>query len=216
MMNILPLSERIRKRAHLEVARLQDELVELLYGIDDSLVLHGGTAIWRCFKGNRFSEDLDFYSNKPTTLEKDFPLEVSKRGLILKKFKKTSNLFFAKVSDTRAEVRVEINFSSGKKGVATAFERVDGSFMEVFCLPVKELFFEKLLACEKRRLARDFYDVLHLSNYVSGDEEAGRRVKKFLKNVNPPVDESVLKTIVYAGAVPSFKQIMEALERRFS
>jgi len=27
-------------------------------------VLHEGTVIWRCFKSNRFSEDLDFYLEK--------------------------------------------------------------------------------------------------------------------------------------------------------
>ncbi|MFH1246948.1 MAG: nucleotidyl transferase AbiEii/AbiGii toxin family protein, partial [Candidatus Micrarchaeota archaeon] len=55
-----PLANKLKKRLHLETATLQDEVVDLIYSIS-SPVLHGGTAIWRCYAGNRFSEDLDFY-----------------------------------------------------------------------------------------------------------------------------------------------------------
>ena len=114
----LPLEKRLKKRLHLEVARLQDELVELSYSLDNSLVLHGGTAIWRCFGGNRFSEDLNFYCGKAEKIREGFADAVRETGFELRKFKETGSLFFAKVWNGEAEVRVEINFGAGKKGGA--------------------------------------------------------------------------------------------------
>jgi len=57
----IPLEKRLKKRMDVEIAFLQDEVVEILYAIESRLVLHGGTAVWRCYGGNRLSEDLDFY-----------------------------------------------------------------------------------------------------------------------------------------------------------
>ena len=39
-------------------------IVETLYEIFDNAVLHGGTSIWRCYKGNRISEEVDVYLNR--------------------------------------------------------------------------------------------------------------------------------------------------------
>ncbi len=50
----VPLEKRLRKRLHVEIGLLQDELMELLYSISDSLVLHDGTAVWRCYGGIDF------------------------------------------------------------------------------------------------------------------------------------------------------------------
>ncbi|MHB1812966.1 MAG: nucleotidyl transferase AbiEii/AbiGii toxin family protein [Thermoplasmataceae archaeon] len=58
----IPIANQLKKRQQVEIASLQDELISLMYAVSDDLILHGGTAIWRCFSGKRFSEDLDFYS----------------------------------------------------------------------------------------------------------------------------------------------------------
>ena len=57
----IPLANKLKKRLHSETAFLQDEVIDIVYGLEPNAVLHGGTAIWRCYQGNRFSEDLDFY-----------------------------------------------------------------------------------------------------------------------------------------------------------
>ena len=74
---IIPLHKRLRKRAHVELALLQDEVMEILYGIENGLVLHGGTAIWRCYGGNRFSEDLDFYCQNTEALDKNLKTRIA-------------------------------------------------------------------------------------------------------------------------------------------
>lgn len=57
----IPLILRIKRKKHRELAGLQDILIENIYEILPETVLHGGTAIWRCYLGNRFSEDIDIY-----------------------------------------------------------------------------------------------------------------------------------------------------------
>ncbi|MDI6643012.1 MAG: hypothetical protein QMD95_03060, partial [Candidatus Hodarchaeaceae archaeon] len=57
----VPLHRRMRRERHRRIARAQDTVVETLYRVFPKGVLHGGIAIWRCYSGNRFSEDVDAY-----------------------------------------------------------------------------------------------------------------------------------------------------------
>jgi len=87
--------------------------------------------------------------------------------------------------------------------------------MQVFTLSAEELLLEKTVSYENRLFIRDLYDIFHLSNYVKEDGWIKRQVEKILRNPTPPVDEKNLKTLVYSGAVPTFKQMIQALKRRF-
>lgn len=212
---IIPLEKRLRKRMHVEIALLQDEVVEILYGIENDLVLHGGTAIWRCYRGNRFSEDLDFYCPKIERIEREFKDKLGERGLEVPKFKKTGNLVFCKVSNGRVEIRVEINYSAKKRGIVRPYEKTDGSFMDVLTISPEDLILEKIRAYMGRGFIRDIYDVYHLSNYLTRREMVEKEVTNFIASVKAPDDEENLKAIVYSGKIPSFKQIVDALKRRF-
>ncbi|HII53587.1 TPA: nucleotidyl transferase AbiEii/AbiGii toxin family protein [Candidatus Micrarchaeota archaeon] len=209
---IIPLHKRLRKRMHTEIALLQDELIELLYAIDNRLVLHGGTAIWRCYGGNRFSEDLNFYCKDTHRIEKFFIEKVKEQNLEVLKFKKTENLIFCKVSNGNTIARVEINFAAGKKAIASPYERTDGTFMDVLTLTEGKLILEKMEAYKNRRFIRDMYDIYHLSNYTQADSKV---MRKFLDSIPQPVDEKNLKTLVYSGAIPTFRQMLDSLKRRF-
>ena len=44
---------------------LQDEVMQIVYGIDSKAVLHGGTSIWRCYGGKGFPEDLILLEQNP-------------------------------------------------------------------------------------------------------------------------------------------------------
>ncbi|MCX6799469.1 MAG: nucleotidyl transferase AbiEii/AbiGii toxin family protein, partial [Candidatus Diapherotrites archaeon] len=166
---IIPLEKRLRKRQQVEVGQLQDELVDVVYELDNSAVLHGGTAIWRCYSGNRFSEDLDFYAPVQKGFQERFLQKTRLRGLRVLKFKKTQNLVFTKISNENAEVRVELNFSSRKKGAVRAYERVNGTIADVLALTPEELVLEKINAYKSRRFVRDIYDVFHLSRLVESN-----------------------------------------------
>jgi len=212
---LIPLEKRLKKRLHIDVGLLQDEMVEVVYGLDGKAVLHGGTAIWRCYQGNRFSEDLDFYIRKNKRIENRFAEKVQRHGLHLLKFKKTANLCFAKVSNEGVEVRLEMNFSSKKKGTVKPFERVDGSLSNVLTLEPKELIVEKMQAYKNRRFVRDLYDVFFLTRHVEKPAGIRKEVQAFLQGIKKPVDEKNLKTIVFSGAIPSFEQMLQGIKGAF-
>jgi len=211
----IPLEKRLRKRLHVEIGRLQDEVVEAAYALDSGLVFHGGTAIWRCFNGNRFSEDIDLYCPKPEKMADGLEAALSSRALSLVKFKRTENLIFSKISNGEAEVRLEINLSAKKKGVAMRYERINGSSMDVLCLSADELFCEKISAYENRRFVRDIYDIYHLSGMVEPEGGNAKLIAELLTGFKPPVDERNLPALIYAGAVPSVDQMLLSLKRRF-
>jgi predicted nucleotidyltransferase component of viral defense system len=215
-MNI-PLSKRIRQRQHRLVAELQDLIVEAVYRIEENAVLHGGTAIWRCFQGSRFSEDLDFYLKPKANFKERLERELDSVGARLSKFKQTENAIYAKIEKDRIEVSLEIALREFKKPVASGFEKCDGSLIDVFTPSVEELLVEKLNAFKNRKLIRDIYDAYHLSRLVSNEsKDYARQVNALLKDLPKPVDEQVLKNLVLAGAVPGFEQMKANLQRRFS
>jgi len=211
----LPLEKRLKRRLHAEVGMLQDEVAEAAYAIDSELVLHGGTAIWRCFSGNRFSEDLDFYCRKPGKIEEELAGVLQSRALVLSKFKRTENLIFAKITNGQAEVRLEMNLSAKVKAEARRYERINGSSMDVLCPPADALLAEKAAAYHNRRFVRDLYDVYHLSGIVAESRVAQDAVRKMLKEFEPPVDEANLPALIYSGAVPSVQQMVLVLKRRW-
>ncbi len=57
----LPISNVLKSRSELETAQLADAVVGILTNITDKMALHGGTAVWRCYNGRRFSTDIDVY-----------------------------------------------------------------------------------------------------------------------------------------------------------
>ena len=61
---MIPLILKLKKSSQKEIAKAQDLIVEEIYKIFDKAIIHGGTSIWRCYNGNRFSEDIDMYIPK--------------------------------------------------------------------------------------------------------------------------------------------------------
>lgn len=209
----IPLGKKLRKRIHADIGTLQDQVVEIIYNIKNDAVFHGGTAIWRCYNGNRFSEDLDFYIKNTDGFAKEFEKKVNSAGLIMNKMKKTDNLIFSKISDGNVEIRAEFNFSAYKNGTIKRYERIDGTFTNVFTLTAEELIVEKIAAYSNRRFIRDIYDIFHLMGFVTDQTKVKKDIAHFLPRIPKPIDEENLKTIVYSGAIPSFKQMTEAIKR---
>lgn len=211
----LPLTKVLRKRVHAEIAMLQDEILEVVYSIVDRAVLHGGTAIWRCYGGNRFSEDLDFYFPAGENFGVAFRRAVEERGLQVIKYKRTKNTVFAKATNGDVEVRLEMGLRKARGEVVRQYTRADGSFADVFTLSPEALVLEKMSAYRSRRLIRDVYDIYHLRNMLEREETIKKEIDAFMADIPKPIDEKSLRTVVYSGASPTFEQIVEALSRRF-
>ncbi|MFH1257038.1 MAG: nucleotidyl transferase AbiEii/AbiGii toxin family protein [Candidatus Diapherotrites archaeon] len=208
----IPLSKRLRKRLHRELALLQDEVADIVYGISQGAVLHGGTAIWRCYQGNRFSEDLDFCLKAGKNFRQEFSRKAVSSGLELRKFRQTANTIFSAVSNGAAEVRLEIALRTVKNPVVKPYEKADGSHMDVFTLSPECLLLEKIAAYCNRKLARDFYDIYFLNTKITERNAVKKEIRALLAKGIKPVDEKNLRTLIYSGAIPSYGQMVNALQ----
>ncbi len=209
-MNI-PLQKLLKKQSQVELAFLQDEALEIVHSLDENAVFHGGTCIWRCYNGKRFSEDLDFYSSKKFE-EKDFFIEVKKRGLFLTKFRKTDNSVYSKISSNRVECSIEFALRK-KKGMLLDYIRADGNINGVFGLSKEDLIIEKANAFSNRKLVRDIYDVYFLTANCD-IKKISFDLKKIIENWSEPVDEKNLKALIYLGVTPNYNQMLQTIKRR--
>jgi len=211
-MVILPIEKKLRKKIHKQVALAQDILILEVYNIFPKAIIHGDTAIWRCYGSNRFSEDVDFY----------FPLEVKerlqvltenlkKRGFIIEKFKRTNNTIFAKFSYLNTSIRLEAVFKKIKKYVTKNFEMNDGTFILVNTLSPEEMILEKISAYKKRKKVRDLYDIFFLLKFVENKEKIKEALKDFLEKFEKPEDEKELKVLIISGSIPNVESMVEVM-----
>lgn len=209
--------KQLRRQQHVELALLQDEIVSVAYAISQDFILHGGTAIWRCYNGKRFSEDLDFYCRKlPSNFKELLIVELNKRGLELSKFKQTKSTVFAKIFNARIEASLEIALRQPAQKVVVQYEKTDGTSIDIFSLSVEELLKEKMNAFIGRKLIRDLYDVYFLSGISQKLDSIKAYAKKFFANPPNPIDEKNLKALIYSGVAPSAQSMLEIVKRRFS
>jgi predicted nucleotidyltransferase component of viral defense system len=216
----LPILKRLKKREYLQLALFQDTIVSLLYQVDSTIVLHGGTCIWRCFNGSRFSNDIDVYLKSLTNLEKiksDILAIASDYGIRLEKIKNTGNLIFMGFSSGDTYLKVEINcIKRGIKPIATRFEKVDGTFTEVLALSPEDLILEKIAAYSDRLFIRDIYDIYILSDCTTENKKIQKNVIDFIDKIKKPTNEKDLKDLIYEGPIPTFKSMVEHIRGRFS
>ena len=204
--------EGILTGKRLDVARMQDVLIELIYDyIQPDAILYGGTAVWRCYGGGRFSEDIDIYVNR--AFEKKLGQYLQKNGMKVTWRDKELPLHI-RISDGRTEVLLEPGIGKFESAISQ-YTKVDGSSITLSTLQPSELFVRKMEAYEGRRYIRDMYDLVHLTNYISGnDYYVISKLKPFLAKIRKPVDEKVLRSLVYKGQKDtSFEKMLDYLKR---
>ncbi|MEM2989456.1 MAG: nucleotidyl transferase AbiEii/AbiGii toxin family protein [Candidatus Bathyarchaeia archaeon] len=208
----MPIGKRLKKRVHRIMALAQDILVLEIYDAFPAAVIHGGTAIWRCYGSNRFSEDVDVYL--PIVAKrsdmKNFIDGLEDKGLAIEKFKRTGNSIFAKLSYMGVAVRFEAVFKNAK-GLIRPFEMSDGTSILVNTLSPDEMIEEKISAYAERRKVRDLYDIFFLLKFVEDEGRIGSLLREFVKGFRRPVDERGLKALIISGAVPSVDAMLEAM-----
>lgn len=209
----LPIAKQLKKRSQIDVAFLQDEIMDILYSISDDLILHGGTAIWRCYNGKRFSEDIDLYSRSFPKFINSLREKVVSHGLLIPKIKDTGNVIFSNIHNNKSTVKVEINHSAVIQGSQMKYEMADGSNIEILSLTADQFVMEKILAYSDRRYIRDLYDIYHLTGTVPLEKKTKESLLEFLGNILDPVDESVLKTLVYSGLPPTSDHMKRGIMR---
>ncbi len=214
-MAAVPLGAKLKRRAHRSVALAQDILTMEAYSAFPDAVLHGGTAIWRCYGGGRFSEDLDFYLPESSrTATERLRRGAAAKGLAEAKFKETANTLFAKFSHGGTLVSFEAaKRAPSAPSVVKPYEMVDGNRMLVRTLSPEALLVEKAAAYASRRKVRDLYDVYFLLGLIEERTVVAGAIDSLLSGYQPPVDEAQLRTIVVVGAVPSADGMVGELRR---
>ena len=211
-MPTIPLILRLKKQAHKDIAKAQDLIVESIYAIFDKAVLHGGTAVWRCYSGNRFSEDIDAYI--PRNLEKInlFFENLEKKGFVIEKKKIGECSLYSGLKLNRTFVRFEALFKN-VKGELKEYETIDGNLISVYTLLPEELIKEKINAYLARLKVRDIYDVFFLLKYVKDKDKIKKELGKLILNFKNPIDEKELKVLITEGIIPNAEEIVRYIKR---
>ena len=208
-MNGFPL-QKILKGRLLKIAEMQDKLMieaSSRFGI----VLHGGTAIWRMYKGKRLSFDIDVYYNKPKEMLKHF----ERSGIFrLAKGKLTgTDTLYMKFQEGDIEVEMQASSLPRKmRMVDGEFRLVGGDSIIVRTLEPSELLLEKISAFGDRRKSRDLYDVFYLLEFTDA-KDVRRALNGLLPLLGePPKDFAGLRELILMGKAPDFETIVRKVK----
>ena len=181
----------------LRLAELQDEVIDIIYNrVEPDAILYGGTAIWRCFGGNRFSEDIDIYlSNRGLN---KFIRSLPKYGIrLLSRDKELPSIIRIAKGETSLLLETKEGHS---ESMIRQYVRVDGSSTTVSVFTPAEMLISKIEAYQVRRFVRDVYDIFILTRFLDkSDHVVASSLSSFLAKSKPPVDEDVLKSLIYTG-----------------
>ena len=210
---MIPIILRLRKGNHKEVAKSQDIIVQTLFEIFDNAVLHGGTAIWRCYQGNRFSEDVDAYMPKDVTKLDLFFSELEKKGFQIKKKKISENSIYSSLIFNRTPVRFEATFKK-ISGTLKEYETAEGNFLTIYTLTPEEFVKEKVSAYLNRLKIRDLYDTFFLLRHISDISSIIKNLEELTNKYKNPIDEKELKIIILEGLVPKTEKMLDYIKSR--
>jgi len=203
-----PIETKLKNKNQVAIARAQDLAMEALLALDEKLILHGGTAIWRCYNGKRFSYDLDIYASsiQVKKISNELKYELSKRGLYMDI--PTNSEKIIDIHSNDAVVKLEINVKTSIKNVQMVYSKADGSSMFINTLNASDFIIEKIKAYNSRLYIRDLYDIYHLVSTQAINENSIKSLIQFLGNIEKPVDTKELQDLVYEGIAPSFEVML--------
>ncbi len=208
----IPLILKLRRQSHKDLARAQDIIVRELYNVFNRPVLHGGIAIWRCYEGNRFSEDIDAYMPKDKEKINTLFENLESKGFAIKKRKTGSRSLYSRMELNRAIVRFEALFRRAK-GSLREYRTADSNIITVYTLSPEELIREKVSAYLQRFKVRDLYDIFFLLRHVEDKREVSAEIKKLAEGFRKPADEKDLKVLIIEGLTPSAEDMMDYIKR---
>lgn len=208
----IPIILKLKKESQRNLAKAQDVIIEELFKISEKAVLHGGTGIWRCYKGNRFSEDVDVYLPKDLVIINQFFDILVKKGFSIEKKKINENGLYSNLKYNGFFIKFEVFFKIAK-GELKNYETVEGSMNTIKCLSLEDLIKEKINAYSNRRKIRDLYDIFFLLRYLEKREDIKKELKNFLKNFKNPIDEENLKILIIDGLTPKVNEMLNYIQR---
>lgn len=207
----LPLSKRLKKQVHREVALAQDLLVKELYSVFPQAIIHGGTAIWRCYQGQRFSEDLDVFILRDLEKIHLFYAHLEKVGFTVERKRIGENSIYSTLQFQRATVRFEAIFKQ-ENTILGMYETVEGNMIPVYTFTPERFIQGKVEAYLNRRKVRDLYDIFFLLPKVKDKSKIQEVLQKLFQHYQPPLDEMELTAFILEGVAPSAQKMKEFIE----
>jgi predicted nucleotidyltransferase component of viral defense system len=208
----IPLILRLKRNNHKRIAEAQDLIILELYKVFNRAVLHGETSLWRCYQGNRFSEDIDVYipkdMKKINLLFKNF----QKVGFKIEKKKIGENSIYSNLNLDGTLVRFEALFRK-TQGFLKEYTLINGNLITIYTLTPEELIIEKSNTYQKRLKTRDLYDIFFLLRHIKINEEIRKSLSSLIKNFKKPLDEKDLQVIIIEGIVPSVEEMFSRIKR---
>ena len=208
----IPIGLKLTKKADKEIALAQDIIVGELYKFFPNAIIHGGTAIWRCYNGNRFSEDVDVYIKREEGIIQEFFKSLENMGFKLIKKRLKENSLYSELEFNNTKVRFEATFQN-KEPFFKKYETSEGFFINVYTLTPENLIIEKIQTYLKRKKIRDLYDIYFLINYTEDKQIIKDQLRKLIENFEKPVDEENLAGIIIVGIVPRTEQLFHEIKR---
>lgn len=210
---MIPLILKLKKESHKKIAAAQDIIVQEIYAVFNNTVIHGGTAIWRCYNGNRFSEDVDVYIKRDVEKLNIVFANLEKKGFMVEKKKIGENSLYSNLQFNRIFVRFEAVFKD-VEGVLKEYENADGNLTTVYTLTPEELIKEKVSAYLKRLKVRDLYDIFFLLRHVKKISEVKADLQKLIRNFKNPVDEKELRVLIIEGLIPTVEKMCDYIKSK--
>lgn len=208
----IPLNLKLRNKKDREVAFAQDIIVAELYKFFPEAIIHGGTGIWRCYQGNRFSEDVDVYIKRDGEKIGGFFKSLENKGFKIIKKRLKENSLYSGLEFNGIETKFEATFQN-KKPFFKRYETVESFFINVYTLTPEDLVIEKVETYLSRKKIRDLYDIAFLINHIEKKEIVINYLKKLIQNYEKPIDEKNLANIIIVGAVPSSDELFWEIKR---
>ncbi len=208
---MIPIILKLKKAKHKEIAKAQDLIIEKLYKVFDKAVLHGGTSIWRCYNGNRFSEDIDVYLQRNIENVNLFFENIKKIGFKIIKKRISEKSIYSELELNRTFVRFEAIFKN-IEGILKEYTTVEGNLITIYTLGPEVLVNEKISAYINRLKIRDLYDIYFLLRYVKDRDKIKKDLRLFADKFKQPVDKNELKVLIIEGLVPSVEKMMEYIK----
>ena len=208
----IPLNLKLRNKKDREVAFAQDIIVAELYKFFPEAIIHGGTGIWRCYNGNRFSEDVDVYIKRDENQIAEFFKSLKNNGFKIIKKRLKENSLYSGLEFKGVETKFEATFQN-KKPFLKKYETAESFFINVYTLSPEDLVIEKVETYLSRKKIRDLYDIAFLINHVEDKTVIRNHLKKLVTNFTKPLDEDNLANIIIVGAVPSTNQLLMEIEK---
>lgn len=209
-----PIIKNLKQKRRREIAQGQDLVIQEIYKESQEVVLHGGTAIWRCYGGNRFSWDLDFYFPEKFRFSvKALKERLKNIGIKIGKLKTTENSLYATLYYNQRTIKFGGLFKDKDQSITKQYRLVDGTSLVVNTLSSTNLLKEKVNAYLNRRKLRDLYDIYYLSGIIEEKKKIKPLLSKLLKNYKEPKSKRKLDSLIITGVAPTVESMLKEIKR---